>query len=167
MAKNIAFVPTQPYKKVYGAGTPEKPQYMPTYYEWLRKNSERITINYTSTGGNATIYTIPSNFTLFLTNLTMNWAYNSSGAAVNFATFMVYLSQTSIPLGSLVFDSQISGGTTKDVQNLSKSYPIPFEIPQNIAILETSTASVATFDNQITTILEGFLVSNSKIPSNF
>lgn len=154
MAKNIAFVPTQPYKEVYGAGTPQPPKYMPTYYEWLFKQGEIIFRAMAVAGGGYTLYTVPEGHTFFITSITLS--ANLSVAAAFGVTASIYKSTSIKYLAALYFRAV-------QTQNMSQSYNFP------IICFEKEAIYVYSNDPNLDAFgtFYGFLVKNSVIPANF
>ena len=97
--QEVAYTPPQEQKTIYEGGALTPPKFTPTYYEWLVSKSEQVKRigQISSVGTTTTLFTVPDNFTLFITHLWISAVGDSpAGADRGFATFKIGEGDTSI-----------------------------------------------------------------------
>jgi hypothetical protein len=144
MASYVVPKPTAKSVKFYEGGGLQPPKYMPTFYEWINQNGKRII-----QGGSITVandygvYTVPVDYTLFLTSVYLDTNLGAAAQAVLFINPIT--SEKIIALNG--------------ARALSISYQIPIIIEQKKQII------LSTLGNGLVQYgITGFLVKNSEIP---
>jgi len=113
---------------------PEVPRtFFPSLMEWASDNFEQITIS-DNTNGTLTIFTVPDNFTLFITSYYVQGHLTAAAADV-FSLFI----HDAVATSRLIRIRLITNGSTDSIA-LSPSMPLKAQSGQNI-ILQSSSGN--------------------------
>lgn len=121
-------------------------EFSATFMEWAADNIEQIIVGKQQTGaGNTELYKVPDNFTLFITNATLNiWC--TSGAPSARRGAISFRADT-----EFILRIQLLAGNSSE--NLSQSFPMPLKINSGDIIRVSSFANSNTFG-----LIKGFLL---------
>jgi hypothetical protein len=144
MATHTVYKPTDKFKQVYTGGTLEPPKFMPSLNEWLRKKgAQKIQGGSVAVAGDYGIYTVPANYSLFITSVYLDTNLAAGVQAVWF----------------------LASNTTEKIIALNgvKAVAISYQIP---ILIETKKQMVlSTLGNGLVQYgFTGFLIKNSEIP---
>lgn len=142
MGRERVFKTIEDTAKIYQGGMMIPPKFLPSYIDWLWGNSQHIIESFTTTG---VIYTVPDDFTFFLTSIYVTTG--KTGVTVSAGAFTSLNGQKNII-------------SVKGWENASASLSFPNPLKFNSGVVfETYKDAGAVIGAGIS----GFLVKNSDL----
>lgn len=131
-------------------------KFSPSFFEWLYYNSSQIRVAGQRSFGAAalTLYTVPANYTFFLTSVMANMSYVSGAAGSE-----CYLGLNGFAANTIIHQTFPTGAPSQTLtESISFNYPVRVESGNNIQIVEVGGQGI------IFCAITGFLVQTSLIP---
>ena len=154
MPKKTVYKPSKQPKQAFLGGGLKPPEFMPSYLEWLSTRGKQIIQNREKdTSGSVTIYEVPKNQTLFITNSFLNVWVNTA-TAPGMGKVMNFLKIDNV--------SMLHYYVVNPIGNFleSKNYPIPLIIHEKQKIILGNSST----DSWSTAGFIGFLIANNDLP---
>lgn len=161
MSSDVAYKPMETIPKLFDGGFIKKPDFIPSYYDWLSYKGEQKSINYgTSSSGNTDLYVVPLGYTFFITNISITHVMNQKTLLNHHAAVLLdsnTLTYVNSLLVSLLSRLTVVAGDDMPSNAIAINFSIPYKIKQEQTL---SFYKSQAGDNAHATI-NGFLVHNS------
>lgn len=155
---DVAYKPVGKPQNIYVGGGITPPKFMPSLYEWLKfKGIQFIRYAGRSADGTTSIYTVPSDSVLFITNAFLNvFCDGGGGGSQAEAVFIIDNDDGNNRILNKIYQDNLALR-----EDIAECYYYPLMIKPNSTLKLTTT----NMSGVVQVNFKGFLVRNSDIPA--